>query len=833
MDKLTDIFESFRDNDNVCFIYRTEIRRFVVKYGEFYEQCLKLAGYLKDNGISKGDRVCIWAPNSPYWARVYWALVQIGAIVVPIDFISDRKRAETIIKSSNPKMIFQSVYKTERYSQDELDEMVDNCMCVDIEDVDKITAQTDVYKNQEDISSEDIVEIVYTSGTTGNPKGVVLKHKNLVANIKQIKNHIHVDKGFVFLSVLPLSHMFEQTGGFLIPLSCGGRIVYLQTLKPSAIVSAFKDEDIWTVMMVPRLLQALADSIRRKFDRPVLKNIFYGLMKLSKKISFEKRKKLFSFIHRKFGKNLKYFISGGASLDRNTAEFWNFLGFKIIEGYGLSETSPVLTANPESRIKIKSAGVPLEDINIRIEKDGEIVVSGPNVFDGYWENDTATKESFTEDGYFKTGDIGYFDDDGYLYIKGRKKEMIVLPSGINVYPDDIEAVAVKDERVKECCVVGINSDGGEQVHAVFVIDDKYKDHISDIVKKINKSLSPAEQIISYSVYDKPELPKTPTLKVRRFLVKREIESKSSEKSSTGEDKLYRIVASALKISVDSISEDSSLYTDLHMSSIDRITLVNILEQEYRVDIDEDSINQNTRISDIRMIVEKKKKYFSRTKFRYWTNSSLLRLMRKNIFFRFHNFVLSFFVRLKVTGVEKLKNIDQPVIFISNHLSYIDFGVIVKSMPNSLSVNMSTAAREEFFFPNSNRKWVNLLARLAYEYSTIVSNVFMLPQRRGFRKSLQYMGKLADGGINILIFPEGERSRTGQLLPFMPGIGLIVKELKIPVVPIKIKGLEKVFPRGAKWPKKGDVEVVYGDMMDVSGCSQEEIVRICEEKIKSL
>ena len=832
MHTLQDIFLTFKGSDKVCFVYRTDVRRHEITYRDFYLSVVRLATYLKRRGVEKGDRVAVWAPNSPLWAQVFWACVYIGAVVVPIDFISGRPRADVILKSARPKVLFQSRFKPDRFRRDDI--LLDNLsvQLVEIESIEELLPDADEGAGEK-VADTDLVELVYTSGTTGNPKGVQLTHKNLTANIDQIKKHIYIDENYNFLSVLPLSHMFEQMGGFLVPLSVGAKIVYLQTLKPSALMSAFAQEDIYAVMIVPRLLQALGRSIKFKFSKPVLQNVFYFLRSISRKFPFDKRKKLFFFVHKKFGRNFKFFVSGGAALDEETAHLWQDLGFKIIEGYGLSETSPVLTANPEDKPKIKSAGIPLEGVDIKIADDGEILVKGDNVFTGYWENEQASRDAFTDDGYFKTGDIGEFDSEGYLYIKGRKKEIIVLPSGVNVYPDDIEEVLVRQQGVKECCVIGLDRGDGEEVCSVLVLEKGLKEEDAEkIIQETNKYLDTSSQITSFYIYPEAELPKTPTLKVRKFIVKQKITQKQSDASHTG-DRLYEIIARVAGVSPDKISEDTCLYKDLHLSSIERLELINILEQEYRMDINEEDIDQTTTVGRLREIVELRRKLSSGIKLRFWTNGRVVKILRKYLGDKFHSFILSLFIDLQVKGLDKIKNLPQPVIFISNHLSYLDQPVILKSMPVDIRLNTATAAREEFFFPQTKNIIVKALTRLAYEYATVWGNVFMLPQVRGFRKSLQYMGKLADEGINILIFPEGERSRTGKLLPFMPGLGLIVKELKIPVVPIRIRGLEKVFPRGAKWPRKGQVEVVYGDVMYFGKESPDDIVKICREKIEKM
>jgi long-chain acyl-CoA synthetase len=484
------------------------------------------------------------------------------------------------------------------------------------------------------------------------------------------------------------------------------------------------------------------------------------------------------------------------------------MGFTVLEGYGLTETSPVLCVNTMERQVAGSVGPPLPGVQLKIEEK-EVLVRGDNVFPGYYENEQASRDAFTADGWFRTGDLGEIGPDGWLIIKGREKELIVTGSGINVYPDELEAVLNRTAGVKESCVIGVEKGGGEEVHAVLLLD---RSGIApdEIIGRANKSLDSLHQITGYTVWNEPEFPKTTTLKIKKFAVKEEIKKGAEGGDATvSRDSLLNLIARVTGTGAGEIREDSLLVADLGLTSIDRLELVNSLEQEYRLDIEDSQIGPQTRVSDLRHIIAKREKLTRRDHFRFWTNARFFRGVRMAWDTVFHYPLVRSFVILKVRGIEALENMGGPVFFVANHLSYFDQPSIMFALPPKIRYRCATAAWAEFFFGDFHG--INLIWKLfCYEYGSFLLNLFPLPQSQGFRGSLEYMGRLADAGVNILIFPEGGHSRDGKLQPFQLGLGIMVKELGIPVVPIKISGTELVLPPGAGFPKRGRVTVTFGE-----------------------
>ena len=800
MQTLIDLFHTFKAlGDKTAFVNRTGVRRLTVSYRQFHELTLKMANLLAENGVGSGDRVLIWGPNSSWWAVAYWGIMVRGAIAVPVDFMSDRERADSIRGFTKAKLCLQSRFKAERITEGR---------SLLLEDLQYLLEELRPLGEIASPAPETTLQLIYTSGTTGSPKGVILTHGNLVANLTQINAQIPIiTSQFNFLSLLPLSHMFEQMGGFFTPLYRGAAIVYLGTLKPSAIMEALSEEDIFVIMSVPRLMALLKSTIERELEDRHLGGAARFLTRVAARLPKALRRLLFYPVQRKFGANFTVFVSGGASLEPELFNFWSALGFTVLEGYGLTETSPVLCVNTMERQVAGSVGPPLPGIQLKIE-DKEVLVRGDSIFPGYYENEQATRDTFTADGWFRTGDLGEIGLDGGLVIRGRAKELIVTGSGVNVYPNEVEAVLNKISGVKESCVIGLDRGKGEEVHAVLLLDGGGIAP-EDIVSKANAGLDALHRITGFSLWNEPEFPKTTTLKIKKFVVKEAVKKGPDGGDATASgDALITLLAKVTGAGAAQIREDSLLVADLGLTSIDRLELVNALEQQYRLDIDDSQIGPATCVSELRQIITKREKLKPHDHFRFWTNWGFFEGVRRGWDAVFHGPLFRSFATLEVRGGAELAKLRGPVFFVANHLSYLDQPAVMFALPPKLRYSCATAAWEEFFFGDYHSySWV--LRRLSYQYATVLFNLFPLSQSQGFSGSLKYMGKLADAGVSILIFPEGEHSRDGKMLPFQMGLGIMVQALGIPVVPINIGGTDQVLPHGASFPKRGRVTVTFG------------------------
>ncbi|MDU0457607.1 MAG: AMP-binding protein [Geobacteraceae bacterium] len=824
MNTLIDLFNTFEAlGEKPAFVNRTGVRRLVVSYREFHGLALKMANLLAQRGIEAGDRVLIWGPNSSWWAIAYWGIIIRGAIAVPVDFMSDPARADSIRNLTRAKTVLQSRFKPERMT------VADSIL---LEDLQYLLEDVQPISGPAPATPEDTAQLIYTSGTTGNPKGVILTHRNLIANMTQINRAVPIiTSGFNFLSLLPLSHMFEQMGGFFTPLYRGAAIVYPRTLKPSAIMEALGQEDIYIIMSVPRLMQLLKTTIERELEEKHLSGLFRWMTQLTASIPNEARQKLFLPVRKKFGPDFTAFVSGGAPLDQEVFNFWSSMGFTVLEGYGLTETSPVLCVNTIDRQVAGSVGPPMPGVELKIE-DKQVLVRGDNVFPGYYENEQASRDAFTNDGWFRTGDLGELDSDGWLTIKGREKELIVTGSGINVYPDELEAVLNRIAGVKESCVIGLDKGGGEEAHAVLILDGSGKTP-EEIISQANSSLDTLHRITGFTLWNEPEFPKTTTLKIKKFTVREELKKGLTGGDSTvSRDSLLNLIAKVTGVSAAGIREESLLVTDLGLTSIDRLELVSFLEQEYRLDIDDSQIGPQTKVSDLRRIITKREKLTQHDHFRFWTNNNFFSGVRRFWDSVFHAPLLRSFVTLDSHGTGNLEKLGGPVIFVANHLSYLDQPAVMFALPPKIRYRTATAAWEEFFFGDYhglNR----ILRRMSYEYASVLFNLFPLPQSQGFGGSLKFMGRLCDAGVNILIFPEGGHARDGKMQPFQMGLGIMVKELGIPVVPIRISGTDQVLPHEASFPKRGKVTVTFGEPLRFRFEEPAEIVELTRQAVEKL
>ena len=824
MHTLLELFKTFEElGEKTAFVNRTGVRRLTVSYGEFHALCLKMARLLADKGVGEGDRVLLWGPNSSWWGVAYWGIILRGAVAVPVDFMSERERAQTIHGLTESALVIQSRFKPDR---------LEAVPAVLLEELPWLLEELEPLETTHIPAPGDVAQLIYTSGTTGNPKGVMLTHANLVANMNQINDAVPIiTSEFTFLSLLPLSHMFEQMGGFFTPLCRGAAIVYLRTLKPSAIMEALDEEDISVIMSVPRLMQLLKTSIEQGLEEKHLGNVTSLLLKNAEQFPPELRRMLFLPIHLKFGRQFAVFVSGGAPLDPDVFRFWNGMGFTLLEGYGLTECSPVLAVNPIERQRVASVGLALPDVELQT-REKEILVRGENVFPGYYQNEQATREAFTEDGWFRSGDLGEIDPQGWVTIKGREKELIVTGAGINVYPEEIEAVLNKVSGVRESCVIGIDRGGGEEVHAVLLLDGSGKNP-DEIIAEANSRLDSLHRITGHSIWQEPEFPKTTTLKVKKFQVKEQIRKGRVEGAGPSTDRLYNLLAKVIGADLGEIHEESLLVADLGLTSIARVELVNYLEQAVRLDIGDSQLGPETRVRDIRQIIEKREKQTSHEHFRFWTNTPVVRGIRQ-LWDAVANWpIFRSFVTLEVRGAEHVEQLQGPVIFIGNHASYFDQPSLMFSLPRRIRYRTASAAYEEFFFGNFESLGTRLWRRFTYEYGTWLLNLFPLPQTRGFSGALRYMGKLADNGISILIFPEGQHTRDGALHDFQSGLGIMVKELGLPVVPFRIRGTRDVLPHGAGWPKRGKVSVTFGAPITFQREEPAEIVERSRKAVEEL
>jgi long-chain acyl-CoA synthetase len=475
-------------------------------YAELWEQSRRAAAYLRGNGVAKGDRVLFWGTNRPEWVAAFFGAQLLGAVAVPLDLRSNEDLLSAIEAETEPRHIVlgseqAAGLKGTHVPSTELETLRERLVEF---------APIDVDRNL--VGPDDIAELVFTSGTTGHPKGVILTHRNIVANTKSGAIAIPPKPTNRVLSLLPLSHMFEQTTGLFMPLSGGSSITYVSSLRPDNIFNAMSATHTTNMGCVPQILELFRDGILREVRKQGRERPFQLLRRVAAWLPMALRRRLFRQVHQRMGGAFEFFVSGGAHLDPALARWWEALGFKVVQGYGMTEAAPVVACHTVEHRDPFSVGRPLSGVEVTVAEDGELLVRGENVTQGYWQNPQATAEAF-EDGWYKTGDLGAFDRAGCLHLRGRKKNMIVLANGMNVYPEDVEHVLTQDPRVKDAVVLGKTSGQDVTVHAVLL--GTVTEDAAAIIKAANARLQPYQQIRGHTLWPDETFPMTPTLKVKR------------------------------------------------------------------------------------------------------------------------------------------------------------------------------------------------------------------------------------------------------------------------------------------------------------------------------
>ncbi len=812
---------------SLCVSYRTDFRTFRFTYSQVYYKVMESTRQLKENRVCKGDAVIIWAPNSPSWLCSFLAIASVGAVAIPLDFRGSKELVEKVAEEVKPKFAFIG------------DRMPDVSVHCKIERLNPIWDASLVNEGSgvlPDQASSSLLEIIYTSGTTGSPKGVLLTNRNVMSNVASAIKGVRLSRKDKVISLLPLSHMFEQVGGLLIPLAHGCHIVYLERLNRRSIFFAIEEERPTFIPIVPRLLDMIRHSIENEVKQSGNDRILVRMRRLSRSIPGSLRRMVFPKICRLFPiSRFRFFISGGAPLEQDTELFFDDLGLPILQGYGLTETSPVLTFNYPKARRIGSVGKPIEGVDIQIADDNEILARGPSVTKGYFKRPDKTRELFRK-GWLATGDIGAFDDEGFLFIKGRKKDLIVTSEGMNVYPEDIESILNNIPGVKDSAVVGLKQPGGEQVHAALLLD-KTAGSPDAIIAKANSLLPSYSRITGFTVWPEQDFPRTTTMKVRKFkvlefLLEKHATGEKSGKTITSSP-LIRIISQVTRRPIGSIRNGSNLTSDLGLGSLDRVELLSMIEDELGVGLPDEVVTPKTTVSQLEKLIVSRPSPEELIKFRPWLNSWPVRLIRVFLQDLIIFPIVVMFTRTAVHGKQNLRGLRGPFIIVCNHSSHFDTPVLLMHLPFRLREEVCPVAMWEYFIVNGKRPFKQFLMDRLYDLAGIAVNLIPFPQTSGFGQSMKYAGSLVDKGYSILVFPEGARTLDGSIHQFKDGVGMMAVNYKIPILPVKVSGLWETLPRGKFWPKMHPSTISFGAHFMVKSEDYREAAREIEEAVRIL
>ncbi|HZO75949.1 MAG TPA: AMP-binding protein [Ktedonobacteraceae bacterium] len=471
-------------------------------YRELQERVQRFAGYLQQQRSKKNERLMIWSASRSDWLVAHLGALTVGMVVVPLDVNSREDFVARIAETTEARYLVTTRKQYQSLKQPP----------ALLLDIDALPQESLDAAQLPPIEENDLAELVFTSGTTGQPKGVMLSHYNIISNAIAAVTVVDIRAEDRELSILPLSHMFEMTIQIAL-LHSGASIIYARTLVPDKLLKLLSSQQATCMILVPQALQLFLSGIEREVRRQNKERQWELLHRIAPFLPFRLRRYLFRSVHQRFGGHFRFFVSGGAYLAPALARRWEHMGFRMLQGYGATECSPIITATPFRDHNLETVGKPLPEVEVRIATDQEVQVRGPNVAQGYWKNPEATAAAF-QNGWYNTGDLGYLDDQNHLYLKGRKKNLIVLANGMNVYPEDIENTLNSIAGVKEAVVIGLNdNDQGQVVHAVLLTDTP--DNAKAIVQQANKKLASHQQIKGFTVWHEPDFPRTHTLKVKR------------------------------------------------------------------------------------------------------------------------------------------------------------------------------------------------------------------------------------------------------------------------------------------------------------------------------
>lgn len=865
MDTLLDLLVGMpRLGDREAVRYYNGYRSWTISYEQLYSRSAAVAGYLKETKIKKGDRVLIWGSNRTAWVAAFWGCLARGVHIVPVDARFSDKLVRRIHLEVGAKLLIHgeevpvSELEVRKLSFRELEKLPP------LQHLDISPARQD-----------DIVEIVYTSGTTGEPRGVVHRHRNICANLSPIEREIERYRWLArpfqpvrILDLLPLSHMYGQSLGIFIPLLLNGASVFMSDLNPGAIIEAIRRERVSVLVVVPRLVMSLQNEIRRRFDIPGNGLHRKGLAGVAEKWWRHRA------LHTALGWKFWAIVLGGAQLDPISEDFWHRVGVLVVQGYGLTETSPVVTVNHPFNAQRGSIGRVLPGQELRIAQDGEILVRGESVVDEYLGG-APGECHVSQSGWLHTGDLGRIDAEGRLYYRGRKKEVIVTSEGLNVYPDDVESVLNSFPTVAGSTVIGLHQNGEEIVHAVLILRESSAE-VESLVRRANQQLESHQRIRSWSIWPDEDFPRTAsTFKVRRIHVARFVsEHLGKGPSPPVPARMGTIVQFLSKMTGRDPSQLRSgltLEEDMGLSSLEKVELLSQLQNKLGVEMDEGRFTQCSTIGELKKwLDDERQEVRTQPSLETGTAVSLAtRLFSRQQglhgdaeseempilprwpwiwpvrWFRilFHHLcILPYYehhIEQRIEGLSNLDGVEPPVIFAANHQSHLDTIALFSALPAFWRWRLAPAMGVEYFRPFFRPKGYpvkdRLIAAGQYFLATLLFNTYPFSQRMGgIRPTLKYTGEVVQKGFCPLVYPEGKRTPNGKLLPFRSGIGFMAAKLDVVVIPVYLEGLFEIYSIHHSWPELGPVVVRIGSpLVFEAGQDYEGMTQTVERAVRRL
>jgi len=818
---------------DAAVVQRRGYRREKRTYGELHSDAIFWSFAFGVRGIVPGDGVLLWGANSGAWIACFWAIQLRGAIAVPMDAGASLEFVKKTELDAGAKLIVRA------RELPELDTGIPSVTLDDLRTISKKELVTaDFPCNRGDASQRStIAEILYTSGTTGDPRGVVLTHGNFLANLEPIEREVEKYRKYErwmhplrFVSLVPLSHVFGQFMTLFVPPLLGATVVFENSASPLELLRTVKKERATALIAVPRMLDALRGGIEREVDARGWRPWFDAALRCAEGRPFLKRAWIFRRIHRLFGWRFWAFICGGAALSSETELFFKRLGYAVVQGYGMTETASLISLNHPFRAAEGSVGKVLPGREFKLAEDGEILVRGGNVSAGYWED--GGLHAANESEWLKTGDLGEMDAEGNLRFRGRKKNVIVTSAGLNIFPEDIETKLRQVRGLRDCVVLPIRS-GGEAEPCAVLLPGAGEFSAESAIKEGNSQLAEYQRVRRWAVWPEADFPRTSTGKPRLPAIAARLPEMLSEKSGGA---AASEVFAGLPFAMPA---DGSLES---LSSLDRVELLSAVEQRYNVEFNETAFSEAKTVADVQRLLRQPAAKKSEYAYPRWAQREPVRWLRLAVYYALVWPATMILGHPRIVGRKNLRGVRGPAIVISNHITRrADMGLILAALPARFRHRLAPAMGGETLLRMRRppREWF-FAKRWAYQIGyflvTGLFNVFPLPQLSGFRESFRFAGESVDRGYSVLIFPEGEvnNSDDGKMVAFQPGIGILAQNLGLPIVPMRLDGVWGMKREVRRLAHRGEITVHIG--MPISfppETSAEEVARQLQRIVADL
>lgn len=760
------------------------------------------------------QRIAVCSENRFEWIYTLYAAWAQRALFIPIDFMSTDEEIRYILDDAEIDMIFYSNETKSKVLTALSKSKKPNIKKTNFDEIKSLEHRLTDEEIQEEIDHfwtlsekerERTALVIYTSGTTGGPKGVMLSFNNLKSNIDAITEHVDIfTEQDTTLALLPFHHIFPIVGTIIGPIYVGAKIAFSPSLSADDMLETLQTKKVTIFIGVPRLYRLLYNGMKKKIESSLIAKIMYRLANKVDSYSFSR--KLFNSVHEKFGGQIKVMVTGGAATDPEIMEFFKTLGFDILEGYGMTETAPMIAFTRPKRLHLGAAGEITPGMEVKIV-DGEIVVKGRNVMQGYLNKPKETAEVL-KDGWLHTGDLGRVDEENRVFVTGRKKDIIVLSSGKNVNPDELEFKILKTNEYIEETAVFLNK---EQLWAlikpnVFLMKKNHVFHMESLFQetldKVNSEGAPYKRIAGFQLISE-EIPRTRLGKVKRFQLPKLIEKvqdKGDVKTQTENIEVFEELTIIQKYLEEETSQkvnyNDHLEIDLSLDSLAKVNLEAFILSTFGVKASMDTFFQYSTVIDLANHVRDNKEKIEVKKINWKEifKEDFKAKLPKSSFIHdlltmFFKLFFKIYFRVTIEGKERLKDYQNrgPLIFVANHQSYFDGAFLMTSLKYKTLKNT-------FFYAKEKHVKKGIIRFLANR-----SNVITIDMNKDLLVSLKKLAYVLKSGKNVVIFPEGTRSKTGDLGDFKRSFAILGQELQVPIVPIAIDGAYQALKTGSKCP----------------------------------